>query len=451
MTVIQIARAPVGLIARARARRAAAAPPMTTTALLVLVPTAFLLGGGLIMILSSSWVSAYQNYGSSFLFFGRQLTWAVLGVVAMLIMIRIDYRKTRVLSYLILVAAIVGLALVLHPAIGVRAGGSSRWLALGPMRFQPSELAKVALLLVGADLCTRKGARLRTFKDVLVPFGIIAGILGALVMAQPDLGTTLILGGITMTVLFIAGARIRVLGGLGASALSMAVILSMSEGYRRARLSAFTNPFRDPLNAGYQAVQSQIALGSGGLFGVGLGASRQKWLYVPNAHTDFIFAIIGEEVGLLGTFAVIGLFVVLAYAGIRTARRAPDTYGRIVAGAVTAWIVGQAVINMGAVTGLLPITGVPLPFVSFGGSSLVFTLAAVGILINIARQEQWPPQPIRQVTAPPTPRRRPVKRAARGPAPVRRAHQPQPRSRMPARRTEPHRGTWDPFARRRSR
>jgi cell division protein FtsW len=268
-------------------------------------------------------------------------------------------------------------------------------------------------------------------------------------MAQPDLGTTLILGGITLTVLFIAGARMRVLGGLGVSALGLAGMLSMSEGYRRARLSVFTNPFRDPLNAGYQAVQSQIALGSGGLFGVGLGASRQKWLYVPNAHTDFIFAIIGEEVGLLGTFAVIGLFVVLAYAGIRTARRAPDTYGRIVAGAITAWIVGQAVINMGAVTGLMPITGVPLPFVSFGGSSLVFTLAAIGILINIARQEQWPPQPIPRRTVSPTARRRPAVHAARRSVPTRRAHQPRPRT--PARRAQPHRGSWDPFARRRGR
>ena len=167
----------------------------------------------------------------------------------------------------------------------------------------------------------------------------------------------------------------------------------------------FWNPFKDPLNAGYQAVQSQIALGSGGLFGVGLGASRQKWMYVPNAHTDFIFSIIGEELGLLGTFVVIALFGLLAYAGVRAARRAPDTFGRIVAGGITAWIVGQAVLNMGAVTGLLPITGVPLPLVSFGGSSLMFTLMAIGILINISRQEQWPPKravvdaPARRATA----------------------------------------------------
>jgi cell division protein FtsW len=229
-------------------------------------------------------------------------------------------------------------------------------------------------------------------------------------MIQPDMGTTLILAGIVFTVLFVAGSRITVLGGLGLAGLGASVLLSTSKAYRRARLFSFTNPFKDPLNTGYQAVQSQIALGSGGLFGVGLGAGRQKWLYVPNAHTDFIFSIIGEEVGLLGTFAVIALFGLLAYAGVRIARRAPDKFGRIVAGAVTAWIVGQAVINMGAVTGLLPITGVPLPLVSFGGSSLVFTLTAIGILINIARQEQWPPK--REAEPAPSPAKKKTVRRA---------------------------------------
>src|SRR5207245_2275456 len=185
---------------------------------------------------------------------------------------------------------------------------------------------------------------------------------------------------------------LRALGGSVLRGAGAWILFALWAGYLRARLFSFTNPFNDPLNTGYQAVQSQIALGSGGLFGVGLGAGRQKWLYVPNAHTDFIFSIIGEEVGLLGTFAVIALFALLAYAGVRIARRAPDKFGRIVAGAITAWIVGQAVINMGAVTGLLPITGVPLPLVSFGGSSLVFTLTAIGILINIGRQEEWPPK-----------------------------------------------------------
>jgi cell division protein FtsW len=178
---------------------------------------------------------------------------------------------------------------------------------------------------------------------------------------------------------------IGLLGGIGALGLAL------TEGYRRARLFSFLNPFRDPLNAGYQSVQSLIALGSGGISGVGLGASRQKWLYVPNAHTDFIFAILGEEMGLIGTLAVIALFVGFAYTGVRVARRAPDAFGRLVAIGITVWIVGQGIVNMGAVTGLLPITGVPLPLVSFGGSALVLSLVAIGVLANIARQEQWPP------------------------------------------------------------
>jgi cell division protein FtsW len=392
MTVLQLARTPAGWLGKARRSSRAAGARMTTSAALVIGATGLLVGGGLIMILSSSWVSAYEQYGSPFLYFTRQIIWAVAGVTCMIVASVVDYRRWRKLSWLMLAASLGALILVLHPAFGTTAGGSSRWLSVGPLRFQPSELAKLSLLLVGADICVRKGRRLWTLKEVVLPFGIIAGVIGLLVLAQPDLGTAVILGGITFTVLFIAGARLRVLAGLGAGSFGSVALLSLKRGYQRARLFSFTDPFRDPLGAGYHAVQSQIALGSGGLFGVGLGAGRQKWLYVPNAHTDFIFSIIGEEVGLLGTFAVIALFGLLAYAGVRIARRAPDRFGRIVAGSITAWIVGQAVINMGAVTGLLPITGVPLPLVSFGGSSLLFTLTALGILINIARQEEWPPK-----------------------------------------------------------
>lgn len=393
MTVASLKAAPASLFGHLRARTGTlAAGRRTSSALLVVAPAAFLVAGGLIMILSSSWVSAFQQYGSSYLFFQRQLVWASLGAVGMLVASIIDYRRFRALGYLLLLGALAGLVLVLLPGIGTSVSGSTRWLSVGPLNFQPSELAKLALILVGADLCVRKRHRLRTYKDVMLPYGAIAGLVGMLVMLQPDLGTTLILGGVVFAVLYIGGARMRVIAGMGVGAVSSALMLSLSAGYRRARLFSFMDPFKDPLNTGFQAVQSQIALGSGGLFGVGLGASRQKWLYVPNAHTDFIFSIIGEEVGLLGSFVVIGLFGMLAYAGVRAARRAPDAFGRIVAGGITAWIVGQAVLNMGAVTGLLPITGVPLPLVSFGGSSLMFTMIALGILTNIARQEQWPPR-----------------------------------------------------------
>ncbi|MGZ4143947.1 MAG: putative lipid II flippase FtsW [Actinomycetota bacterium] len=434
MTVLELARAPGGWLSRSRKARAqtrAGTPRMTTSAALVIGSSGLLLGGGLIMILSSSWVSAYEAGASPFLFFTRQLTWALIGIGCMAVAAFVDYRKWRTLSWFLLLTSVGGLLLVLHPAFGSTVSGSSRWLVVGPLRFQPSELAKLALVLVGADICVRKGRRLWTVRDVVVPFGIIAGLLGLLVIAQPDLGTTLILAGIAFTVLFVAGARLSVMTGLGFAGVTATIMLSLSKAYRRARLFAFTNPFKDPLGAGYQAVQSQIALGSGGLFGVGLGASRQKWLYVPNAHTDFIFSIIGEEVGLIGTFAVIALFALLAYAGVRVARRAPDKFGRIAAGAITAWIIGQAVINMGAVTGLLPITGVPLPLVSFGGSSLVFTLTAIGILINIGRQEQWPPKKEPALVGPPA-RKKSVARK-----PVRRRPAPKARARTTTTRRRP--------------
>jgi cell division protein FtsW len=212
------------------------------------------------------------------------------------------------------------------------------------------------------------------------------GALALLVMLQPDLGTTLLLGAIGLGMLFIAGAPLRYITPLGVLGVGLAVASSLTADYRRARVFAFLDPWADPLNTGYQTIQSLIALGSGGWFGVGLGASRQKWSYIPNAHTDFIFAILGEEMGLFGTLVVIGMFAFLAYLGFRAARRAPDRFGMLVASGITIWITAQAMVNIGAVTSLLPITGVPLPLVSFGGSSLVILLAACGILTNIARQ-----------------------------------------------------------------
>jgi cell division protein FtsW len=358
---------------------------------LVVAPTIVLGLLGLVMILSSSSASALERYGSAFFFLKRQLLWAAVGVVAAVLVARIDYHRWRKAGWAMLVVAVGGLLLVLHPAIGVRVSGSSRWIGFGSFRFQPSELAKLALLLTAADVITRKQGRLGSVRELALPLGLIAGGVMALVVAQPDLGTTMVLGMILFVLLFAGSVPMRLLGGLGAAGAMSVFALAMSAGYRKERLLSFMDPFGDRLNSGYQAVQSMIALGSGGLAGVGLGASRQKWMYVPNAHTDFIFAIIGEEMGLIGTLGVIGVFVLLAYGGIRVARRAADPFGRLVATGVTAWIVGQAIINMGAVTGMLPITGVPLPLVSFGGSALVFTLTGIGILANIAQQEVWPP------------------------------------------------------------
>ena len=389
MTVVELAKTRIWQRARSTAKAGSGAG--TRTYYLMTSITLVLLGFGLVMILSASSVSSYTQYGSSFLFFQRQVVWAVVGVAGMLVASRIDYHRWRGLGWLVLLATIAGLILVLHPAFGVRVGGSSRWLGVGSMRVQPSEIAKLALLLVAADVAVRKNGRMTTLREVVLPLGVLVALVSGLILLQPDLGTALIAVAIVFVVVFVAGVPLPLIGGLGLLGGVSALAMALTKPYRRARIFAFLNPFADPLNSGYHGLQSLIALGSGGFFGVGLGASRQKWLYVPNAHTDFIFAILGEELGLVGTMIVIGLFVGFAYLGVRTARRAPDAFGRLVAIGVTTWIVGQAIVNMGAVTGLLPITGVPLPLVSFGGSALLVSLIAIGILANIARQEQWPP------------------------------------------------------------
>lgn len=341
---------------------------------------------GLVMILSASSVSSFATYGSSFLFFKKQLVWAAIGLAGFFFFARLDYRKLRGFGY-VLYALVIGLLIaVLVPGVGIIAGGSARWLGAGPLSFQPSELAKLALILFAADVFTRKKEKtLQIMSHVLFPLGPALAMLGLLVMLQPDMGSALLLGVIGIGLLFVAGAPPRHLlpmTGLGALAAGVA---AFGEPYRRARLFAFMDPWADPLNTGYQTIQSLIALGSGGWFGVGLGASRQKWSYVPNAHTDFIFAIIGEELGLLGTLVVLGMFAFIGYLGITIARRAPDRFGMLVAAGITIWMMSQALVNMGAVTAAMPITGVPLPLVSFGGSSLVVSLVSMGILVNIAR------------------------------------------------------------------
>ena len=275
--------------------------------------------------------------------------------------------------------------MVLHPGAGVSAYGSSRWLELGAVTVQPSEIAKLALVVFAAAVLARKWGKLDEIGHLVLPMVPVTIVIAGLVMMQPDLGTTLIISGTVFLMLFAAGVRFRYLlaAGLVGSVAGMGLIFSAD--YRRVRFLAFLDPWADATNTGYQLVQSLIALGSGGWFGVGLGASRQKWLYVPNAHTDFIFSILGEELGLLGELAVLVAFGLLIFAGIRIATRAPDVFGRLLAAGIVAWIGLQALVNLGAVTGLLPITGVPLPFLSYGGSSLVVSLAAVGILWNIAR------------------------------------------------------------------
>ena len=360
--------------------------------MLLTVTAGALLLLGLMMILSASFVSSLDTYGSSapFTFFKKQLLWAAIGIVTFVAFSRLDYKRLRGWGYVLLAVVIVLLFAVLIPGVGTTVGGSSRWLRFGVLQIQPSELAKLALILFAADVFSRKDERtLALFSHTFLPLIPALGFLALLVMAQPDMGTTMLLGSIGMGMLFVAGAPMRYLLGLGVVGTGVALVAALGEAYRRERVLAFLDPWSDPLNTGYQTIQSLIALGSGGWFGVGLGASRQKWLYVPNAHTDFIYAILGEEIGLFGTFMVLSLFAFLTYLGVRIARAAPDRFAMLIATGITIWITVQALVNVGAVTAMLPITGVPLPLVSFGGSSLVVTLAGMGVLANIARQSKF--------------------------------------------------------------
>lgn len=356
-------------------------------ALMVTVVMSALLLLGLLMILSASFVSSVESSGSPFVYFKKQVIWAVLGIVAFITFSRLDYRKLRGWGYAGVVVVMLLLLAVLIPGLGSTVGGSSRWLVLGPLSVQPSEIAKLALILFIADVFSRKDpAVVKELSHTMLPVIPVVGILTLLIMAQPDMGTTMIVGVIGFGLMFLAGTPLRYLAVLGGIGGGIAAFGALAEPYRRARVLSFLNPWADPLNTGYQTIQSLIAMGSGGFFGVGIGASRQKWLYVPNAHTDFIYAILGEEIGLLGTLMVLGMFAFFTYLGIRIARQAPDRFGMYIAAGITIWVAFQALVNMGAVTASLPITGVPMPLVSFGGSSLVVTLVGMGILTNIARQ-----------------------------------------------------------------
>ena len=373
---------------RARSARRQAARQSTSAYLVLFAVLAVLALIGVVMVLSASSVVALDREGSSWFYFTRQLVGLVVGIGLFLLTIRIDYRVWRKLAVPAYVGVVALLVAVLVPGVGTNVNGSTRWLAVGPLQLQPSELAKLATLLVVADLLAKRQAWIhegsRTVRPVLVWFVVVA----ALLMAQPNLGTTLVLGAIVFAVLFAAGVPAAPLAGWGVLGAVVAAIAALKTDYRRARLLAFLNPWADPSSTGYQIIQSQVSLASGGWFGLGLGASRQKWGFLPEAHTDFIFAIIGEELGVIGAFFVVALFGALGYLGIRAAAQAPDTYGRLVATGITTWFCVQAFVNVGAVIGILPITGVPLPFISFGSSAMLANMAAAGILCNICRQSR---------------------------------------------------------------
>ena len=344
---------------------------------------------GLVMILSASSVASLSSYGTAWFFFERQLMWATLGCIAFVCAARIDYRRWRRASPFVLAATVALLIVVL--AVGENVYGSRRWLGIGSYGVQPSELAKLALVVCAAQVLSVRTDRLsdpRAWRPVLMLLAVFA----VLVMMEPDLTSTVVLAVIAFASLIVAGVANKDLLKLSLYALSGTVVLAMAAPYRRSRMLGFLHPSGDPANSTYQIRQSLIAVGSGGLNGVGLGAGRAKWLFLPNAHTDFIFAIVGEELGFVGSLLVLGLFAGFGLVGFRVALRAPDRFGTLVAAGVTAWITGEAVINLGAVVGVLPVSGVPLPFLSVGGSSLVITMIGAGVLANIARQSGSEPR-----------------------------------------------------------
>jgi cell division protein FtsW len=340
---------------------------------------------GVVMVLSASSVVSLSSYGSAWKVFQRQLVWTAVGALAFTVAYRLDYRRWQRWAVPVTVLATALCAIVLLPGVGIMVGGSRRWLGLGWVRFQPSELAKLAVLLFAADLLTRRHDALGDWRAVLRPVFMVFVTLAALVYLEPDLDSTVVLALITVTVLVAGGIRVRHLSTIAGVGLAAVAVMAVAAPYRRARVLTFLDPMSDVSNAGYQIVQSLIALGSGGVTGVGLGAGRAKWHFLPNAHTDFVFSIIGEELGLIGCLLVLGLFVGFAVAGIAIALRAADRFGMLLAAGVTVWVCAQAAINIGGVTALLPVSGIPLPFVSFGGSSLVTTMLAAGILANVGR------------------------------------------------------------------
>jgi cell division protein FtsW len=348
--------------------------------LLVLV-TLGLVAFGLVMVYSASSGRAAVANGDPAYFLKRQALYAVLGLVALAVLSRVPFRRLRPLAGPLLLTSFGLLVAVL--ALGTSVNGARRWLPLGVIDFQPSELAKLALCLWLAAFLTRRAAP-QTLGELARPVGAVVLAACALIIVEPDLGTSIAIVLMASAMLLVAGTPPRVLAGAAATLVGLALAAIWLEPYRRERLFAFMDPWADPEGAGFQTVQAMIALGSGGVFGVGLGESVQKINYLPEANTDMIFAVVGEELGLVGSAAVVAAFAVFGWAGFNVALRCRDPFGKLLAAGITALVTGQALVNLAAVLGLAPLTGIPLPFVSYGGSSLIVGLAAVGILLNIA-------------------------------------------------------------------
>ena len=352
--------------------------------LALLVTTLLLVGLGVIMVFSASAVLAGDRFGDPWHYLKRQALFALMGIGLMAALAHTPYRLYRSLVYPLLAITGVLLLLVLIPGVGASKGGATRWLAVGPISFQPSELARLSLIFYLAYSLDKKQANIKSFSIGILPHLVIAGFILSLILLEPDFGTTVTLALILFLMMFLAGVRLKHLGALLLAALPVFVFVMVGAAYRLKRLTTFIDPWNDPVDAGFQIIQSWIAFHKGGIFGQGLGSSQQKLFYLPEAHTDFIFSVLGEELGLVGVLVVLGLYLTLVLRGIAIARSAPDLFGCLLGLGLTSWLGIQTVINIGVVLGLLPTKGLVLPFMSSGGTSLVTALAAVGILLNIS-------------------------------------------------------------------
>jgi cell division protein FtsW len=369
----------------------------------LLASTIALLVLGTLMVYSASFAVAHNEFNDDAYFLVRQIAWDVVGTLALLAAMRVRYGRWRSLSLVIMLLVIGMLILVLVPGFGFRSYGAVRWIKLGPLlQIQPSELAKLAIVLYLADWLARRGTIVAEFFKGLLPFAIIVSLVAGLVLVQPDLGTTAIIVGVAACVFFVAGASLAHMALLGWAGLAAAIaLLAHLSGYQLERIRAFLDPWSDVQGSGWHTAQGLIALGSGGALGHGLGNGLQKFYWVPNAHTDAIFVIIGEELGFVGCVGVIALFGVVAWRGFLIAWHAPDAFGRLFATGLTCMLVLQALVNIAVTTNSLPYTGITLPFVSFGGSSTVISLVAIGLLLNISRYRSAGDEEEASISVPP--------------------------------------------------
>ncbi|MBV9319800.1 MAG: putative lipid II flippase FtsW [Mycobacterium sp.] len=360
--------------------------PMTSFHLIIAV-AALLTTLGLIMVLSASGVRSYDDDGSAWIIFARQVLWTVIGLIGCYFALRVPVRFMRRGAFTGFAVTVIMLVLVLVPGIGKEAHGSRGWFVVAGFSMQPSELAKIAFAIWGAHLLAARRMERASLREMLIPLLPAAVIALALIVAQPDLGQTVSLGIILLGLLWYAGLPLRVFLSSLIAVIISAAILAVSEGYRSDRVRSWLNPGQDPQDSGYQARQAKFALANGGIFGHGLGQGTAKWNYLPNAHNDFIFAVIGEELGFVGAFGLLALFGLFAYTGMRIARRSADPFLRLLTATTTLWVLGQVFINVGYVIGLLPVTGLQLPLISAGGTSTATTLLMIGMIASAARHE----------------------------------------------------------------